>query len=77
MLKLMLIQRGGATMHKIMDSDTRFHDFIEMVTFDNFEHTKGMTWDEASKTVQVPYSGTTYTMLEMPEIVSAVTYGLN
>ena len=75
MLKLMLIQRGGATMHKILDSTTRFEDFIELVSFENFG--RKVSWDNAQKTVQVPHFGTTYTMLEMPEIVSAVTHGLN
>ena len=71
MLKIMLIQRGGATMHKIIDSTTRFDDFVELVSFENFG--KDVKCNNASKSVQVPYSGTTYTMLELPEIVSAVT----
>lgn len=71
MLKLMLIQRAGNTAHKIIDSATRFEDFIEIVSFENFG--RKINWDNASKTVQVPQYGTTYTMLEVPEIVSAVT----
>jgi len=71
MLKLMLIQRGGATMHQLLSSDTRFADFIELVSFKNFG--KKVNYNEATKTVQVPHCGTTYTMLEVPEIVSAVT----
>lgn len=67
----MLIQRGGATTHKVIHETTRFEDFIELVSFENFG--KDVKWDNARKTVQVPYSGTTYTMLEVSEIVSAVT----
>lgn len=66
MLKLMLIQRAGATMHKVIHESTEFNDFIEIVSFENFG--KKISWDNAQKTVQVPYSGTTYTMLEVSEI---------
>ena len=67
----MLIQRNGATTHKIIDSGARFEDFIEMVSFENFG--KCILADNAQKTVRVPRTDTIYTMLEMPEIVSAVT----
>lgn len=70
MLKLMLIERRGVVTHRVMSKDTTFHDFIEAVTFENFHHTNGMKWDETHKTVQVPYSGTTYTMLEVADAVA-------
>ena len=63
MLKLMLIQRNGATTHKIIDSDVAFHDFIEMVSYENFG--KQISYDNAQKTVYVPRTGTTYTMLNV------------
>ena len=68
MLKLMLIQRTGGTMHKVIHESTEFNDFIEMVSFENFG--KDINCDNAQKTVQVPYSGTTYTMLEVAGAVS-------
>ena len=71
MLKLMLIQRNGVTTHKIIDSATRFDDFHNMVSFENFG--KQNVSDEALGTVHVPATDTTYTMLKVPEIVSAVT----
>ena len=63
MLKLMLIQRNGATTHKIIGSDVAFHDFIEMVTYENFG--KSISYDNAKQTVYVPRTGTTYTMLNV------------
>ena len=63
MLKLMLIQRAGATTHKVLNERTRFDDFIEMVSFENFG--KDVTWNREHKEVQVPHSGTTYTMLKV------------
>jgi len=65
MLKVMLIQRGGATTHRVIDESTRFKDFVELVTYENFKHTFGIKANEAMKTVQVPYSGTTYTLIEI------------
>jgi hypothetical protein len=64
----MLIQRGGATMHRVLDESTRFTDFIELVSFENFE--KDILWNREHKEVQVPHSGTTYTMLEVAGAVS-------
>jgi hypothetical protein len=67
MLKIMLIQRGGVTMHKVIDSATRFEDFIELVSFENFG--KDVKSNRQHREVQVPHSGTTYTMLEVAEAV--------
>jgi hypothetical protein len=64
MLKVMLIQRCGVTMHKIINETTNFDDFVELVSFENFG--KDVKPCRQHKEVQVPYSGTTYTMLEMP-----------
>ena len=63
MLKLMLIQRNSATTHKVLDESTTFDDFIELVTFENFG--KKIKWNRQHKDVQVPHSGTTYTLLEV------------
>ena len=71
MLKLMLIQRNGVTTHKVLHEDTDFNDFVELVSFENFG--KPINKNQQHKEVQIPHSGTSYTMLEVPEIVSAVT----
>ena len=63
MLKLMLIQRGGATTHKILDDATRFDDFHNLVCYDNFGRANEA--DEAKGTVYVPHSDTTYTLLHV------------
>jgi len=61
MIKLMLTQRGGATAHKILDDATRFDDFHNLVCFENFG--KPNKANEANRTVYVPHSDTTYTLL--------------
>ena len=66
MLKLMLIQRNSATTHKVLDERTTFDDFIELVSFENFG--RKVKWSRQHNDVQVPHSGTTYTLLEVPEI---------
>jgi len=63
MLKLMLIQRDSATTHKVLHESTTFNDFIELVSFENFG--KKIKWNRQHKDVQVPHSGTTYTLLEV------------
>ena len=59
----MLIQRNGVTTHKIINVDTRFDDFHNIVTFENFG--KQNVSDEALGTVHVPSTDTTYTMLSV------------
>lgn len=61
----MLIQRAGATTHKVISPATTFEEFIEIVSFENFG--KKIKWNRQHNEVQVPYSGTTYTMLKIPE----------
>ena len=68
MLKVMLIQRNSATMHKVIASDTTFEDFIELVSFENFG--RKVKWNRQHKDVQVADTGTTYTMLEIPEAIA-------
>jgi len=59
----MLIQRDSATTHKVLHESTTFNDFIELVSFENFG--KKIKWNRQHKDVQVPHSGTTYTLLEV------------
>ena len=59
----MLIQRDSATTHKVLHGSTTFNDFIELVSFENFG--KKIKWNRQHKDVQVPHSGTTYTLLEV------------
>ena len=61
MLKLMLIQRNGATTHKIIDANINFNDFIEMVSYENFG--ARISYDNTKRTVYVQRTDTTYTML--------------
>jgi hypothetical protein len=61
----MLIQRGGATTHRVMDSDVNFNDFYEMVHFENFG--ESMHPDESKRIVFVPHTDTTYTLLAIHE----------
>ena len=65
MLKLMLIQRNGVTTHKIINIDTQFDDFHNMVCYENFG--KQNVSDEALGTVHVPATDTTYTMLAIDD----------
>jgi hypothetical protein len=60
MLKLMIIQRNGATTHQIVNVNTRFNDFIELVAYMN--HGKSLTYNEQYQSVCVS-NQTTYTML--------------
>ena len=71
MLKLMLIQRNGVTTHRILDSGSRFSDFHNLVCFENFG--KKHVPNQELGTVHIPATDTTYTLLKVPEIVSAVT----
>jgi hypothetical protein len=59
----MLIQRNSATTYKVLHESTTFDDFIELVTHENFG--KEIKWNRQHKDVQVPHSGTTYTLLEV------------
>ena len=68
MLKLMLIQRDSATMHKVIAEDTTFDDFIELVQFENFG--REIKWNRQHKDVQVPHTGTTYTLLEIRQAIA-------
>ena len=67
----MLIQRNGVTTHRILSSDARFSDFHNLVCFENFG--KKHIPDKTLGTVHIPATDTTYTLLKIPEIVSAVT----
>ncbi len=60
----MVIQRGGATMQRIVSEDTKFSDFHELVSFEN--HGRVTHPDEAKASVWIPHSDTTYTMLTIP-----------
>jgi len=65
MLKLMIIQRpNGATTHQIVNVNTRFNDFIELVAYMN--HGKSLTYNEQNKSVCVS-NQTTYTMLTVDD----------
>jgi hypothetical protein len=65
----MLIQRAGATTHKVLNESTTFDDFIELVSYENFG--RKVKWNRQHKDVQVPHSGTTYTLLEVYQAKSA------
>lgn len=64
MLKVMVIQRGGATTHRTVAEDTRFKDFHELVSFENYGRVTHP--DEAKASVWIPRTDTTYTMLTIP-----------
>jgi hypothetical protein len=59
----MLIQRADVTTHKVLNENTTFDDFIELVSYENFG--RKVKWNRQHKDVQVPHSGTTYTLLEV------------
>ncbi len=70
MLKLMLIRRSGATTYRILDSEICFEDFHNLVCYDN--HGRANMANEAKKTVYVPHSETTYTLLSVAETILSV-----
>ena len=63
MLKLMTIRRGYATTQRIVNVETTFNDFIELVSYENFG--KDITYSRQFKTVYVAKTGTTYNLLEI------------
>lgn len=64
MLKVMFIQRGKATTHRVIAADTRFSDFHNLVALENPERITHP--DEVRATVWIPRTDTTYTMLTIP-----------
>ncbi len=65
MLKIMLIQRGGETTHRIVHTDTDFDDFHNLVTYDNLG--KSNVASESNNSVYVPHNETTYTLVEIDD----------
>lgn len=63
MLKLLIIQRNGATTHQVLSPDANFNTVIELVNFDNFEREQMV--GNANKTIFVPETATRYTFLEV------------
>lgn len=57
----MLIQRNGVTTHRVLDTDIRFDDFIELVHFENFDNI--MHHDQSKNSIWIPRTDTTYTLL--------------
>lgn len=66
MLKLILIQRNGATTHRVLkDESIRYHDFVELVSYENFG--QAIDKDESKSSIYVPHTDTTYTLLAIHE----------
>ena len=65
MLKLLLIQRNGATTYRTVDKETRYHDFVELVSYENFG--QAIDKDESKSSIYVPHTDTTYTLLAIHE----------
>ena len=61
MLKLLLIQRNGTTTHRTLDKDMRYHDFVELVSYENFG--QEIRKDESKSSIYVPHTDTNYTLL--------------
>jgi len=63
MITLMLTQRGGSTANRVLDNNIRFSDFHEIVAFENFG--KDLDANESNRTVYVPHSDTTYSLISV------------